>query len=466
VGDIVMLKRFRAQIILRVMILSLTLLLIFGVLIPLHIYATVVIACLAVIYQVITLIRCVETTNRQLSRFLLAAQYEDSAHVFTGAEMGPSFARLAGALNGVVKNISRTRSEKEEQYRYLQTVVHHVGIGLIVFTEDGTIDLINTAARHLLNVGGIGNIRSLESVSPVLVEKLFSAKHGDKGLIKIDNRADSRIGTEMELAINAVEFIRMDRKFTLVSLQDIQGELQEKELEAWQTLIRVLTHEIMNSMTPITSMTATVLDMIEQLESVGENVRIDGTEQVLPREMLIDIGDALRTIHKRSSSLAQFVDAYRNLTLIPKPKFKIFLIRELFERIESLMRNQLNERGVDFSFAVEPRTLELTADAGQIEQVLINLIINALDATENCERPTIKISSGLDDNGRIYMWVVDNGTGIVKEALGKVFIPFFTTKKKGSGIGLSISRQILKLHRGTITVQSIPNKQTTFILIF
>jgi two-component system nitrogen regulation sensor histidine kinase NtrY len=407
-----------------------------------------------IIYQVFALIRCVERTNQYLSRFFLAIKYGDFSQTFTGKELGGSFRELVAAFDEVMEKVRQTRSEKEEHYRYLQTIVRHVGIGLIAFKADGSVDLINTAAKRMLKVAGLKNIQSLNSFSQSLVDALFSLKAGEKALVKIPDQ-------DMELALHAAEFRLKDQKYTLVSLQNIQSELQEKEMEAWQTLIRVLTHEIMNSMTPITSMAATVIDLLNTIkEKNGGNI---------DAETIIDIADALKTIHKRSLGLTDFVEAYRNLTLIPKPKFKIFPIHDLFGRIEKLMENKLTKKGIDFYWAVEPQSLELTADPGLIEQVLINLVLNAADAftgLKNSNSPRVQLTASLAENGKIIIRVTDNGPGIVKEALSKVFIPFYSTKKKGSGIGLSLSRQIMKLHKGSITVQSEPDVETIFTLKF
>jgi signal transduction histidine kinase len=306
----------------------------------------------------------------------------------------------------------------------------------------------------MLKVARLKNIQSLSPFSPSLVDTLFSLKAGEKALVKIPDQ-------DMELALHAAEFRLKDQLYILVSLQNIQSELQEKEMEAWQTLIRVLTHEIMNSMTPITSMAATVLGLLGSLkEKNGETI---------DAEAITDISDALKTIHKRSLGLTDFVEAYRHLTLIPKPKFKIFPINELFSRIEKLMENKLTKKGIVFQWSVEPQSLELTADPGLIEQVLINLVLNAtqaLDGVKNSKASRIQLTANLDDNGKIIIRVTDNGPGIVKEALSKVFIPFYSTKKKGSGIGLSLSRQIMKLHKGSIMVQSEPDAETVFTLKF
>lgn len=448
-------KRFRLQVILRILLLSLSIYAFFYILLQTKLYATIIVTLFFIFLQIYALIRYVENTNRNLQRFFLAIKHEDFSRSFSGKELGASFAELISAFNDVIEKMQQTRSEKEEHYRYLQTIVHHVGIGLITFQPDGKVALINTAAKRLLNVGHLMNIRDLETFSKTLVEKLFTLKPGGKALVKVDTR-------EMELVIRAAEFRMHEQKFTLVSLQNIQSELQEKEMEAWQTLIRVLTHEIMNSMTPITSMAATVIDLLKSLEEEQESI----SSNPCAGETIEDIGSALKTIYKRSQGLSEFVSAYRNLTLIPKPKFKIFSIDELFSRVEQLMESKLKEHGIHLFWSVDPKTLELTADPGLIEQVLINMLLNATDALTEKEKPRIDLTAGLNESGRIFIEVKDNGKGIVKEALANIFIPFFTTKKKGSGIGLSLSRQIMKLHRGTISVQSRINKGAVFTLKF
>lgn len=447
-------RRFRVQVILRILLLSATIFGFFYFILATQLYTTMLVTGFLILYQVFALIRCVERTNQYLSRFFLAIKYGDFSQTFTGKELGGSFRELVTAFNEVMDKVRQTRSEKEEHYRYLQTIVRHVGIGLMAFKADGSVDLINTAAKRMLKVARLKNIQSLNSFSQSLVDALFSLKAGEKALVKIPDQ-------DMELALHAAEFRLKDQLYILVSLQNIQSELQEKEMEAWQTLIRVLTHEIMNSMTPITSMAATVIGLLNSIkEKKGESI---------DAETIIDIADALKTIHKRSLGLTDFVAAYRNLTLIPKPKFKIFPINDLFGRIEKLMENKLIKKEIVFHWSVEPQSLELTADPGLIEQVLINLVLNAADAFDGGKdsKPSqIQLTANLDDNGRIIIRVTDNGPGIVKEALTKVFIPFYSTKKKGSGIGLSLSRQIMKLHKGSIMVQSEPDVETVFTLKF
>jgi two-component system nitrogen regulation sensor histidine kinase NtrY len=232
-------------------------------------------------------------------------------------------------------------------------------------------------------------------------------------------------------------------------------------MEAWQNLVRFLTHEIMNSITPITSMTATLLDMIG---SSGKHIHEDGGH--LGTDDIEEMAEALKTIHQRSQGLMNFVNSYRNMTLIPEPQFRILPLADFFMRVEKLMTPRLTDGGVDFQWSVEPKTLELTADSNLMEQVMINLVLNAIHALNGRKDPRIRLSASLSPGNIIVITVEDNGVGIAEEALGKIFIPFFTTNKQGSGIGLSLSRQILRMHNATITARSLPDEGTVFTLRF
>jgi len=232
-------------------------------------------------------------------------------------------------------------------------------------------------------------------------------------------------------------------------------------MEAWQNLVRVLTHEIMNSITPISSMTATLLDV---LGSSKKNS--DTEEKSLRADEIEEITEALETIHRRSRGLMNFVNSYRNMTLIPEPKFSILLLSEFFTRVETLMKSRLSDCGIRLLRIVEPETLELTADPNLLEQVMINLVLNAIHAVTDRKEPCIRLSASLSPENTIIITVEDNGVGITEEALEKIFIPFFTTNKQGSGIGLSLSRQILRKHNATISAHSVPDESTVFTLRF
>ena len=286
---------------------------------------------------------------------------------------------------------------------------------------------------------------------------MHKLKGGENGLVKIN------LNNELiQLAVYATEFRQKQKNFKLVSLQNITGELAEKEMEAWQSLVRVLTHEMMNSVTPISSLASTVNNMLLD-ESTDDKSELK-TE--LEPEVISDIGHALQTIQKRSVSLLNFMENYRSLTRISKPDFQQVPISELFDRVTQLMKTQLDDKKINFHTNIDPSSLELTADPGMIEQVLINLLLNAIHAVEQTEPPAIKLTAEMGGRGYILVKVSDNGSGISEDSLEEIFIPFYTTKKGGSGIGLSLSRQILRQHHASITVNSIPNKETVFILKF
>jgi signal transduction histidine kinase len=445
-------KNFRLNCILRVVLLGAMIYLFFHLLLQTTLYATIVIVGSIIFYQIYSLIHYVEKTNRDLTRFLEAIQHADFSQTFTSTGLGSSFEPLKKAFNQVIEQFRRARAEKEEHFRYLQTVVQHVGIGLIAFGRDGEVGLINTAAKRLLRLTHLKNIKTLETLSQPLVATLLQLESGGKALVKIESKNDL-----LHLAIYATEFKLREQIFKLVSLQNIQSELEEKEMEAWQNLIRVLTHEIMNSVTPIASLASTVNDWLDMKKAAGDEIGAD------------EIGDmrgAVQTIQKRSEGLLHFVDAYRSLTRIPRPNFKIFRITELFAGVEQLLRASFKEKTVNLNITVEPESLELTADPEMIEQVLINLLLNAIQAVDDHPNAGISLAARLDDGGRVIIQVADNGPGIVPEVLDKIFIPFFTTKPDGSGIGLSLSRQIMRLHRGVITARSEPNVETVFTLRF
>jgi signal transduction histidine kinase len=264
----------------------------------------------------------------------------------------------------------------------------------------------------------------------------------------------------LQISAYATEFRMRGENFILVSLQNISSELEEKEIESWQKLIRVLTHEIMNSITPISSLASTVIQML--IEKSEEQISLNQLDE----DDIEAVENALVTIQGRSQGLLNFVDIYRNLTRIPKPNFRYFPVSELFERCEQLLKPKLNQLSIACSNTINPENLMITADPDLVDQVMINLMLNAIDAVKDKKDPFVSVSAYTNKNGRVVIELSDNGYGIKPDILDKIFMPFFTSKKDGSGIGLSLSRQIMHLHKGTITVKSKPNIGTTFSLTF
>ncbi len=445
-------KNFRVNIILRVAVLGLSITLLFYLIFYTVLYASIVVLLIIIIFQLYTLIYYVEKTNRDLSRFLSAIEHSDFSQTFIDTSLGSSFKDLYKSFNKVIMKFQNARSEKEEHLRYLETVMQHVGVGLISYNQNGEVQFINNAAKRLLRITHLNNISSLSKISQSLTRKLFALEAGERETIKITDENDF-----IQLIMYATEFKLRDQKYTLVSLQNIQSELEEKEMEAWQQLIRVLTHEIMNSITPISSLASTV-------QSILKN-NIQGQSSPDP-ESLDDINSAVNTIQRRSEGLIHFVNSYRNLTRIPKPNFQIFLISSLFERIKKLMSKELEEKGIKFGQCITPGSLELTADPELVEQVIINLLINSEQSLDVKEAAEIKLTASLDERGKILIKVIDNGPGIPEDVLEKIFIPFYSTKKNGSGIGLSLSRQIMRAHGGNIRVASKAGEETIFTLRF
>lgn len=448
-------RKFRLNCLLRVILLASTISVFFILLFESDLYAALVILVLAIAYQCYSLIHYVETTNRDLTRFFQSIKYSDFSQTFKDKKEGKSFSTLRLAFNDVLDAFRKTRSEKEEHYRYLQTIVQHVGIGLIAFQPNGDVELINTAAKRLLGIAQLKNVKSLKSWSPALVKTLMGLKPKERALVKVED------GNELlQLALFATEFKLRNNTFSLVSIQNITSELEEKEIDAWQKLIRVLTHEIMNSITPIASLASTINELMKS------SLQPRGLLKEGHEETLADIRDAAQTIQKRSQGLLHFVDAYRNLTLIQKPNFQIFPVSELFSRLGQLIQANIREKNISFFVRIEPKSLELAADPELVEQALINLLLNALHAVNGIKGAKIHLQASIDGRSHVLIQVTDNGPGISNENLEKIFIPFFSTKEGGSGIGLSLSRQIMRLHSGSISVHSEPSVETTFTLRF
>jgi len=442
---------FRLACTLRALFLGGTFFLLAHLLFHTHLYAVTFVVAISILLQITGLIHYVERTNRSVTRFLEAIKYDDFSQSFSGLALGASFDDLKNAFTDVLEKFQATRAEKEEHFRYLQIVVEHIGTGLIAFQRDGSIELLNNAAKRLLRLPHAKRLDDLRSFSDELVNTLLDLTAGDKALIKIQDQ-----GELLHVSIYATEFVLRGTRFTLVSLQNIQSELEEKEMEAWQNLIRVLTHEIMNSVTPISSLASTVNDLLK-----------DPQEALDPAHSLEDIRSAIQTIERRSEGLIHFVESYRRLTRVPQPDFQIFRVAGLFNQIEHLMAPQLEADGIEFEIRIDPKTLELTADAQLIEQVLINLVLNAKQALKEGRPPRqIMLISRMDLRGRVIIQVTDTGPGILPEVQERIFIPFFTTKPTGSGIGLSLSRQIMRMHNGSIAVSSEPGKHTVFTLRF
>ncbi len=447
-------RNFRINLIIRILLFSASVFLFFYLL-NTETFLTPILILLLILLQIYSLIRYVDKTNRDLASFLESIRFSEFTRSFQIEGMGPSFNELSQAFNDVIADFQKVRSEKEEHFHYLQSIVQNIDISILAYQKDGTIEMINKAAKKLFQLSNIKNIQKLSLLSDELVETLLSIKPGENKLVKVQDDDDF-----LQLAINTTEFRIKDKQVVLATVKNIQSVLEEQETEAWQKLIRVLTHEIMNSITPIASLSATLESMLKPY------VKEEKEAPELDVETVAEVQQALQTINKRSTGLLHFVNTYRNLTRIPKPNFRIVKVKELFDHLNTFMEKELKDKGIELQIQVEPAGFEISMDEQLIEQVLINLMKNSIHAVEGRESSKIIMKAFFNKRGRPTIQVTDNGVGILKDVLDKIFIPFFTTKPSGSGIGLSLSRQILRLHGGTITGQSVPDKETTFTLTF
>ncbi|MEL6671635.1 MAG: ATP-binding protein [Bacteroidota bacterium] len=404
---------------------------------------------------IVELIRYVERTNRDLEAFLLAIKHKDFTHTFTSGQQGRSFVALKDAFNQIITSYQDLRAEKESHYQYLQNVIEHVSVALICYTDEGQVELMNEAAQQLLDRPYMSNIQILDRVDPSLLQAVKEINTGDSKLVK------ARVNDDLlNLALQATEFKLQGKHYKLVSFTDIRSELDAKEVDTWQKLIRVLTHEIMNSVTPIISLTKVLSGLMT--DEKGQRVEFSTIEA----DDADDILDSIKTIESRSKGLLHFVHAYRSLTKIQKPQFQKVATEDMAQRVRTLLKPELDKRDIKLSIQMAEPSPHIQADAELIEQVLINLVKNAMEALEGKGGGEITIGAQIQHDKRIHLFVRDNGPGIDLEYLDKVFIPFFTTKKKGSGIGLSLSRQIMRMHKGSIRFHSIPNEGTVFTLVF
>lgn len=455
-----MIQGFRIQVVFRVILLCVTIGLLAYIVQNTEYVVSSLLIGLIILIQMIALIRFVETTNTKLKRFFEAISYNDFSQTFFSTKKEDTFAELGEVFNDVIEKFKSERSKGEESYRYLQTVVQHIGIGLFSFNQNGEIELLNTAAKRLLDVNVLRSIEQLKDIDEGLYQGVMDLHSGSRTLLNtvISNQ-------RKQLAVYATEFRMKGDNYKLISLQNITSELDEKEMEAWQNLTQVLAHEIMNSITPIASLSDTVNTML-----MGD-VFGSETPEPIPQETLDDVKDALGTINKRSLGLMRFVNSYRNITQLPQPVFEVLTVNEVLSRVSNLMKGEAQKQRVVITTKVEPDSLEITADSQLIDQALINIVKNAFKALRETENPCINLVGHLDSSGKPVIEIIDNGPGIKPAVLEKIFVPFYTTGKSveiggGTGIGLSLSRQIMRMHRGTLRVSHSQPGRTVFELRF
>jgi len=411
---------------------------------------------LLIIAQAGLFIYYLNKTNRDLVYFFDSLKNQDSG--LSGIRIKKQFCSLYRAMVEINQQIQSARIKYIAQDQYFKTIFEDIHTGIISFGPDGRVDMINKAARNMLGIHDISRIDSLNKLRKGLGNTLRDIQPAEKKLINFNTGRETSC---LSVTCTALKFA--DRELKIITLHDISHELDKKEIESWQKLIRILNHEVMNSLAPIMSTTATIKDYLTvKKESVST---YSGRQWGRVFEKTIS---GLSIIYDRSEGLRSFVEHYKTLNTLPRPVFLTFYIRELFDNCKLLLSDELQTCRIKCISETAAPDMELTADKSQIQQILINLLKNSLESLSETENDTkvIKLKAFYNDASKVILQVSDNGKGIPPEVIDQVFVPFYTTKEKGSGIGLSLSRQIMHVHNGMISVYSVPFQETVFTLAF
>ncbi len=417
--------------------------------------ATSVFLVLVVGLQIMALHRYIDATNRELARFFNALKFADVGQRFDYEQKGSGFEDLQAAFTKLLKEQQIKRSETEDKLHHLQTMIEQVPTPVLSVKASGKVHLWNKSARDLFAEHAINELLDSKHYG----EEFFSAlSHLDtkhKQLVPF-----TQSGQELQIQLASSKISHQGQSEFLVSLQDIGNALDKAQLQAWQDLVRVLTHEIMNSITPITSLAQTSIKLIDMHGQDNSN-----------QEDLEDLQEAVGTIAKRCDNLSNFVSSYKQLSKLPAPRRSDVAIAPVFEEMETLFSQDLANQGIALMARVEPDSLSINLDAEMLEQMLINLIRNAKEATipslarediEHC----VSLVAAVSHSGRPYIQVSDTGTGVPQEILHQIYLPFFTTKKGGTGVGLALVRQIMMTHQGYLKYETNEHGGACFSMVF
>jgi nitrogen fixation/metabolism regulation signal transduction histidine kinase len=409
-----------------------------------HIYLALVLPL--VFYQIIEFIRFQKKTFDEVNQFVEAVHYRDFSRYFDVKHAPADIQPLRQGFNEINTTFKVISKEKETQYQYLQKILELVETGILSYEiESGEVVWMNESLKKMLQLPYLKTIHSLEKRDKTLFDAIVNLKSGETQI------ATAHLEKSFfKILLSATAFQTEQKVFKLIAFQNVNEALDETESKAWQKLLSVMTHEIMNSVAPISSLAETLKN---RLSSNDENTIED-----------LELG--IDTIKRRSEGLLKFAETYRNLNKITKLNLQKVYIRELFANLHQLMQPTFEQKNIELEIILKDTDLFLEADPSLIEQVLINLIVNAIEAVKEKPDPRIILTAEQTLNKKIVLKVADNGSGIPEEVLDKIFIPFFSTRKSGSGIGLSLCKQIVMLHRGTIQVQSMENRGTVFSMQF
>jgi nitrogen fixation/metabolism regulation signal transduction histidine kinase len=450
------LKNFEWRILIRVLLLLLTLMItafiiVYGLIKDgSFIYLTFMFP--VIIYQVIEFYRFQRKAHTELGQFVESVHYRDFSRYFDVKHAPVDLQPLRQGFNEINTTFKDISKEKETQYQYLQKILELIDTGILMYAEDnGEVVWMNESLKQMIHLPYLKTIHSLTKRDVDLYHQIIMLKPGETkiGTAHLDR-------STFKILLSGTAFQTDGRKFKLIAFQNVNEALDETESKAWQKLLSVMTHEIMNSIAPISSLAETLKRRLQQSVKALNN----DTGTIDDLELGID------TIKRRSEGLLKFAETYRNLNKITSPNLAQIYIRDLFENLHHLMQPTLEQKNIEMEIILKDPDLTLRADTNLVEQVLINLVVNAIEAVKEKKEGRIVLSAYIASTRKTVIKVADNGGGMSEEVLDKIFIPFFSTKKSGSGIGLSLCKQIMMLHHGNINVQSVEGEGSSFMLSF
>ena len=444
-------KNFEWRILIRVLFLFITLSFASFLLVK-QWYVYLLIAAPVIIYQLIDIFRFQKKAQDELNEFVESVHYRDFSRYFDVKHAPIELQPLRKGFNEINTTFKVISKEKETQYQYLQKILELVDTGILSYEEQtGDVVWMNESLKKMMQLPYLKTIHSLERRDPELYKEVLTLK---PGISKIASAHFEK--TSFKILLSATAFQTEGKVYKLVAFQNVNEALDETESKAWQKLLSVMTHEIMNSVAPISSLADTLKHRLQQsVTSLNDD---SGS--------LDDLELGIDTIKRRSEGLLKFAETYRNLNKITTLNLKKVYVRELFGNLLQLMQPTLEQKDIELETILKDTDLQLEVDINLIEQVLINLVVNAIEAIKDNPAPKIVLSAYVASNYRSVIKIADNGNGMPPELLDKIFVPFFSTKKNGSGIGLSLCKQIMMLHRGNVQVQSVEGEGTAFLLQF
>jgi nitrogen fixation/metabolism regulation signal transduction histidine kinase len=444
-------NRYEWRLVLRILLMFATLALMSWLLINTQYLYSAVLVPIA-IYEVIELIRFHQKAQDEVEQFVQSIHYRDFSRHFDERRAPNELKPLRKGFNEINSTFKLISRERETQYYYLQKILELVDTGILSYEEEnGEVAWINESFKKLLGIPYLKTIGSLQKREEKLYDEVISLKSGDSKVVSFTR--DRQI---FKVLISSSILRSDDKLYKLLAFQNVSEALDETESKAWSKLLNVMTHEIMNSVAPISSLADTLKNRLQNIDKTGLPVSDD----------LEDLELGIDTIKRRSEGLLKFTESYRNLNKITKLDLEKVLVCDLFENLNTLMQPTLEKKYIELDIIIRDLSLAIDVDLNLIEQVLINLLVNAIEAVKERDEPQITLSAELQPNNKTVIKIADNGIGMPPEIIEKIFIPFFSTRKTGSGIGLSLCKQIMLLHKGNIQVQSVEGKGSVFILTF